>query len=113
MNSVRGLHSHSRYKFDCRAGAIYREEALRVATTVKLTYVLWIILVVLLTSVIFRSQGQKISISWFIFFFILAMIVNTYLLQNVPEVGIFINSLARKALTLTMSFLGGSLCVDV
>lgn len=95
------------------AGATYGEEALRVATTVKLTRALWIIPVALLTTVIFRTKGQKINIPWFIFFFILAMIVNTYLLQNVPEVGAFINGLARKGLTITMFFIGASLSRDV
>lgn len=94
------------------AGATYGEEALRVATTVKLTRALWIIPVALFTSVIFRSKGQKISIPWFIFFFILAMLANTYLLQSIPEVGVLINGLARKALTLTMFFIGASLSID-
>lgn len=95
------------------AGALFGEEALKVATTVKLTRALWIIPVALLTSVLFKSKGQKIHIPWFIFFFILAMLVNTYLLQSVPQVGEFINGLARKALTLTMFFIGASLSVDV
>lgn len=95
------------------AGATYGDEALRVATTVKLTRALWIIPVALLTAIVFRSKGQKIRIPWFIFFFILAMVVNTYFLQNVPEVGLFINGLARKMLTLTMFFIGASLSLDV
>lgn len=95
------------------AGATYGEEALAVATTVKLTRALWIIPVALITSLIFRSKEQKISIPWFIFFFILAMILNTYFLQNVPEIGQTINGLARKSLTLTMFFIGASLSRDV
>jgi len=95
------------------AGASYGEEALRVATTVKLTRALWIIPLALLTSVLFNSKGQKISIPWFIFFFILAMIINTYFLKDFPEIGNFINGLARKALTLTMFFIGASLSLDV
>ncbi len=57
------------------AGAAYGEEALRVATTIKLTRALWIIPLAIATSFIFKSKGQKISIPWFIFFFVLAMIV--------------------------------------
>ena len=67
------------------AGAAYGEEALKVATTIKLTRALWIIPMAFATSFIFKSKGQKISIPWFIFFFVLAMIVNTYLLGSVPE----------------------------
>ncbi len=50
------------------AGAAYGEEALKVATTIKLTRALWIIPLALVTSFIFKSKGQKMSIPWFIFF---------------------------------------------
>lgn len=95
------------------AGAAYGEEALQVATTIKLTRALWIIPVAFATSFIFKSKGQKVSIPWFIFYFVLAMIVNTYLLADYPQIGGFINSLARKSLTVTMFFIGASLSVDV
>ena len=95
------------------AGAAYGEEALKVATTIKLTRALWIIPMAFATSFIFKSKGQKISIPWFIFFFVLAMIVNTYLLGSVPELGSAINGLARKTLTITMFFIGATLSMDV
>lgn len=95
------------------AGVAYGEEALKVATTIKLTRALWIIPMAFATSFIFKSKGQKISIPWFIFFFVLAMIVNTYLLGSVPELGSAINGLARKTLTITMFFIGASLSMDV
>ena len=95
------------------AGAAYGEEALQVATTIKLTRALWIIPLALVTSVIFRSEGKKISIPWFILFFIVAMLINTYLLANYPEVGKFIAGIARKGLILTMFFIGASLSIDV
>ena len=62
------------------AGAAYGEEALEVATTIKLTRALWIIPLAIATSFIFKSKGKKISIPWFIFFFVLAMVFNTYVL---------------------------------
>ena len=95
------------------AGAAYGEEALQVATTIKLTRALWIIPLALVTSVIFRSEGKKISIPWFILFFIVAMLINTYLLADFPEVGKFIAGIARKGLIITMFFIGASLSVDV
>ena len=95
------------------AGAAYGEEALQVATTIKLTRALWIIPLALITSVIFRSEGKKISIPWFIMFFIVAMLINTYLLADYPEVGKFIAGIARKGLIITMFFIGASLSVDV
>lgn len=95
------------------AGAAYGEEALQVATTIKLTRALWIIPLALVTSVIFRSDGKKITIPWFILFFIVAMLINTYLLADHPEVGKFIADIARKGLIITMFFIGASLSVDV
>ena len=95
------------------AGAAYGEEALQVATTIKLTRALWIIPLALITSIIFRSDGKKISIPWFILFFIVAMLINTYLLADYPEIGKFIAGIARKGLIITMFFIGASLSVDV
>ena len=95
------------------AGAAYGEEALQVATTIKLTRALWIIPLALVTSVIFRSEGKKINIPWFILFFILAMLINTYLLVDYPEIGKVIAGIARKGLIITMFFIGASLSVDV
>ena len=40
------------------------------------------------------------------------MLVNTYLLDSVPQVGRTINGIARKCLTLTMFFIGASLSVN-
>ena len=98
------------------AGAAYGEEALRVATTIKLTRALWIIPVAILTSFIFKSKGQRVSIPWFIFFFILAMVFNTYVLGTSATgiaIGNGINDLARKMLTVTLFFIGASLSRDV
>lgn len=95
------------------AGAAYGEEALQVATTIKLTRALWIIPLALVTSFIFKSKGQKISIPWFILWFIVAVLINTYLLGSVPEVGKVISGLARKGLIITMFFIGASLSTDV
>ena len=98
------------------AGAAYGEEALRVATTIKLTRALWIIPVAILTSFIFKSKGRRVSIPWFIFFFILAMVFNTYVLGTSATgiaIGNGINDLARKMLTVTLFFIGASLSRDV
>lgn len=98
------------------AGQAYGEEALQVATTIKLTRALWIIPLAFATSFLFKSKGQKISIPWFIFFFVLAMIVNTYLLGTTEvgvQIGQAINGFARKTLTITLFFIGASLSRDV
>ena len=41
------------------AGAAYGEEALKIATTIKLTRALWIIPLAIATSFIFKSKGTK------------------------------------------------------
>ena len=44
---------------------------------------------------------------------IIALVVNTYLLDGVPQLGAAINGIARKTLTITMFFIGASLSIDV
>ena len=96
------------------AAAAYGEEALKVSTTVKLTRALWIIPLSIVSIFIFtRKKGEKtrISIPWFIFLFILAMLVNTYV--NIPELlskGISIAS--HKALSVTLFLIGTGLSVE-
>ena len=98
------------------AGQAYGEEALQIATTIKLTRALWIIPLALVSSVIFKSKGQRIRIPWFIFFFVLAMVFNTYILEpsaTGQAIGHFVNGIARKSLTVTLFFIGASLSLDV
>ncbi len=94
------------------AGAAYGEEALKIATTVKLTRALWIIPVAIVSALIFRSKGKKITIPWFIFMFIGAMLLNTYL--NIPTwltEGIVLVS--KKLLCLTLFLIGCGLSISV
>ena len=95
------------------AGAAYGEEALKVATTIKLTRALWIIPLALATSFIFKSKDRKITIPWFILYFIIAILLNTFVLDSIPAVGTAISGIARKCLTLTMFLIGASLSTDV
>lgn len=90
------------------AGATYGEEALKVATTVKLTRALWIIPLSVFSIFYFKAKGEKIAVPWFIFLFILAMVLNTYI--QIPEI-ITTNIVwvARKILTLTLFFIGAGL----
>ena len=94
------------------AGAAYGKEALEVATTIKLTRALWIIPLALLTSYIYKSDKRKIAIPWFIIWFVVAIVVNTYLLSDMPQIGQFVSSVARKLLILTMFFIGASMSKD-
>lgn len=93
------------------AASAYGDEALMVATTVKLARALWIIPISLLSAVLFKSSGKKISIPWFIFFFILAMLANTYL-PFVSTFGPAINSISKTALVVTLFLIGAGLSVE-
>ena len=95
------------------AGAAYGEEALKVATTIKLTRALWIIPLALVTSFIFKNKDRKITVPWFILYFIIAILLNTFVLDDCPAVGSAVSGVARKCLTLTMFFIGASLSTDV
>ena len=95
------------------AAAAYGEEALQVATTIKLTRALWIIPLALVSALIFKSETKKISIPWFILWFIVAVVVNTYLLNDYNFIGQAISELAKKCLSITLFFLGASLSTDV
>lgn len=90
------------------AGATYGPQALMIATTVKLTRALWIIPLSFVSMFIFRSENKKFSIPWFIFLFILAMIINTYVsIPNFLLNGIHLGS--HKLLSITLFLIGSTL----
>lgn len=95
------------------AGAAFGEEALKIATTIKLTRALWIIPLALVTSFIFKNDGKKVSVPMFIILFIVAMLINTYLLGDYPQIGKAVSDFAKKGLTLSLFFIGSSLSMDV
>lgn len=103
------------------AAQAYSEEALNVATTIKLTRALWIVPVALLTSFLFRDKtsedsGKKIAVPMFIIFFIVALLLNTYLLSKFEmgmQISKFISVISKKCLTLTLFFIGAGLSKSV
>lgn len=90
----------------------YGVEALQVATTVKLLRALWIIPLALGTSFVFKSDEQKISIPYFIFFFVAAMAVNTFFPQ-IHSAGEVILFIAKKGLTVTLFLIGAGMTKTV
>ena len=92
------------------AGAAYGRKALEVATMVKLTRALWIIPISIATTFFFKQKESKVKIPWFIFFFILAMIVNTVF--NLP-LGFtsFITMLSKRGMTVTLFLIGSGLSI--
>ncbi|MBO4942318.1 MAG: putative sulfate exporter family transporter [Muribaculaceae bacterium] len=93
------------------AGEIFGEEAMKTATLIKLTRALWIIPLAFVTMFIFRDKKSKISIPWFIFIFVLAMIVNTY----VALPGWFVDTMvwiAKRGMVVTLFCIGASLSMS-
>ncbi len=88
----------------------YSKEALDIATVVKLARALWIIPLALATSLFFKEGKQKIKIPYFIGFFILAMLINTYV-PLVHTITPMLVTIARTGLVLTLFFIGASLSV--
>lgn len=105
--------------------------ALEVATTVKLTRALWIVVLALITPFLFKSTLQQAGASkpWyqciprFIIWFVVVILLNTYLFCNASllgtttanalgNIGSGINSLAKHFITLSLFFIGASLTRD-
>lgn len=101
--------------------------ALEVATTIKLTRALWIVGLVLVTPFFFRGNNEEEAkkpwhkaIPTFIIWFIVAILVNTYILSNSDLIGenatkigtsfsSAVNLLAKQLITLSLFFIGAGL----
>ena len=93
------------------AAYAYGDEALKVATTVKLARALWIIPLSLASLYFFKGKGKSIKIPWFIFLFIVAILLNSYL--PIPKIlthGITTSS--KSLLVLTLFLIGAGLSVE-
>lgn len=93
------------------AGESFGEQALQIATLIKLTRALWIIPLALATMFIFREKSGSVSVPWFIFIFILAMLANSYI--DLP--GWFTGNMvwiARRGMVVTLFMIGASLSVS-
>lgn len=94
------------------AALTFGDEALRIATTVKLARALWIIPLSLFSVFLFKGKGKNINIPYFIFLFILAIVLNTYLpIPTVLTEGI--TTVSKSLLVLTLFLIGASLSVDM
>ncbi len=92
------------------AASHYGNEALLIATTIKLARALWIIPMAFLTSFIFKKQSSSSAFPWFILFFVLASLVNTYaVLPGELKSGILILSKIGFSVTLFLIGTGISL----
>jgi len=90
------------------AASTYGEEALQIATTIKLVRALWIIPLVIATAFIFKKKGTKVDLPYFIGFFVLAMIISS----NVPQLDTitpYIVRIAKTGFTVTLFLIGTGL----
>lgn len=86
--------------------------ALQIATLIKCTRALWIIPLAIVTTLIYREKNRKISVPWFIVFFVAAMVVNTYV--PLPEqVTSGLVWFAKKGLGMTLFLIGSGLSMGV
>ncbi len=104
------------------AGDAYGPEACQLATLIKCTRALWIIPLAFFTMWYFRKtpggEGKaKVSIPWFIFLFVLAMIINSYTPESAMAVmGPIYHAcvvIAKKALVAVLFAIGASLSLKV
>jgi uncharacterized integral membrane protein (TIGR00698 family) len=91
------------------AAAKYGVTALAVATTVKLARALWIVPLALATAVA-RHAKAKIPWPWFIAFFCLAAVCNTYLPAGAHAFAVIVR-VARVALTVTLFLIGSGISI--
>jgi len=94
------------------AASKYGDEALQIATTVKLTRALWIIPIALLSTWLFKAKGTKIKIPYFIALFVLAIIGSTCI-PFMSQIGQHIVSLSKIGLTVTLFLIGSGLSKQV
>ncbi len=94
------------------AAGKYGQQALEVATTVKLARALWIIPVAFLSAFLFKNKTSKIKIPWFIGLFVMALVVNTYI-PFVQQNSHYLVALAKAGLTLTLFLIGSGLSKKV
>lgn len=96
------------------AAAERSELALQIATTTKLIRALWIIPLSLIIAVVYNRKGEggqgkkKITIPWFIFLYIIAMVIATYVPQG-EAIYSQLTSIARYGMIYTLFLIGSGM----
>ena len=93
------------------AASSYGNQALEIATIVKLTRALWIIPVSLIMSFVFKQKGKPIAVPWFIGLFILAGLLNTYW-PEIQTLGSHLFVASKRGLTLSLLLIGSGLSIQ-
>jgi uncharacterized integral membrane protein (TIGR00698 family) len=92
------------------ATAKYGNEALAIGTTVKLARALWIVPIALVTAYMMKSKA-RVQWPWFILFFCLAAVANTYVPLLVPAYPV-LSRLGKLGLTVTLYLIGTGLSMN-
>jgi len=90
------------------ASSKFGQEALQVATTIKLERALWIIPLSIISAIIYKRKGKAIKTPYFIGLFIITMCISTYL----PEYKYIYDGavvISKKGLCLTLFLIGTGL----
>lgn len=93
------------------AAAHYGDEALQVATTVKLARALWIIPLALLTSVVFKKQSSARVFPYFILFFIIASLITSYTTILSVELTHHILKISKIGFSVTLFLIGTGISI--
>lgn len=94
------------------AATAYGDQALQVATTVKLARALWIVPIALASAWAFRQKGGPLKFPYFILGFVAAVLLHTFVPALQPA-GPFLTLLAKRGLTLTLFLIGAGLSMRV
>ena len=93
------------------AANAYGNEALKVATSVKLARALWIIPLSIISVFLFKGKNDSIKIPWFIFLFIGVILLNS--IFTLPTlITNSITSASKSILVLTLFLIGAGLSID-
>ena len=92
------------------AASAYGNEALVVATTLKLARALWIIPVAFISAVLFKGHSKKITIPFFILFYCLAILV-TYLMPQFDTLYQGIFTASKHTLVLCLFLIGAGITI--
>jgi uncharacterized integral membrane protein (TIGR00698 family) len=103
-----GIHDTS---YVVGAASKFGDEALKVATTVKLSRALWIIPMSLFTVLLFKTKGVKVKIPWFIGLFVVAILIHTYIPMFEGFSKIATNA-AKSGLNLTLFLIGSTISLE-
>ena len=92
------------------AALSYGDEALKIATTVKLARALWIIPLSIFSIFLFKSKGKKIKVPYFILLFLAAIAINSYhLIPAVASSTIVL--ISKRLLVLTLFLVGTTISI--